>query len=302
MTETTTTDAVQGYLDLDGVHTYYEALGAGPPLVLLHGGMCPIETWSGLVPQLSNTYRVFTPERRGHGRSGDPGPITYENMATDTIAFLQAISVGPAHLVGWSDGAVVALLVALWRPDLVERLVYVGNALNRDGVPAEVDAMAETLSPDMLPPMLRQLHDNASPDGPEHFDLVFEKLATLWRTEPNLELGELASLSVPTLLVAADHDMVTIDHLAATRARNTRRAAGDRARRRPRLPDGTPRPSRQPAPPLLGLSERLPGPPRSNRLVRCRYCPPSAVICSRRAFGPVDLHVCDVDMSPSQNV
>ncbi len=216
MTETTTTDAVQGYLDLDGVHTYYEALGAGPPLVLLHGGMCPIETWSGLVPQLSNTYRVFTPERRGHGRSSDPGPITYENMATDTIAFLQAISVGPAHLVGWSDGAVVALLVALWRPDLVERLVYVGNALNRDGVPAEVDAMAETLSPDMLPPMLRQLHDNASPDGPEHFDLVFEKLATLWRTEPNLELGELASLSVPTLLVAADHDMVTIDHLAAT--------------------------------------------------------------------------------------
>lgn len=213
--DTRTNEAVQGYLDLDGVHTYYEALGMGPPLILLHGGMCPIETWAGLVSQLANAYRVFTPERRGHGRTSDPGPITYENMATDTIAFLEAIATGPAHLVGWSDGAVVALLVALWRPDLVQRLVYIGNAFNRDGVPAEVDAMAEQLSPEMLPPMLRQLHDNVSPDGPEHFDIVFEKLAQLWKSEPNLELGELASLSVPTLLVAADHDMVTVEQLAA---------------------------------------------------------------------------------------
>jgi pimeloyl-ACP methyl ester carboxylesterase len=213
--DTTTTETVQGYLDLDGVHTYYEALGAGQPLVLLHGGMCPVETWAGLVTQLSGSYRVFTPERRGHGRTSDPGPITYENMATDTIAFLEAIGAGPVHLVGWSDGAVVALLVALWRPDLVERLVYVGNAINRDGVPTEVEAMAEHLSPDMLPPMLRQIHDDVSPDGPEHFDIVFEKLAHLWKTEPTLELSELESLSVPTLLVAADHDMVTVEQLAA---------------------------------------------------------------------------------------
>jgi pimeloyl-ACP methyl ester carboxylesterase len=213
--ETATTETVQGYLDLDGVHTYYEALGSGPPLVLLHGGMCPIETWAGLVPQLSSAYRVFTPERRGHGRTSDPGTITYENMATDTIAFLEAISAGPVHLVGWSDGAVVALLVALWRPDLVERLVYVGNAINRNGVPAEAAAMAEHLAADMLPPVLRQLYDAVSPDGPEHFNVVFEKLARLWKTEPNLDLSELASLSVPTLLVAADHDMVTIEQLAA---------------------------------------------------------------------------------------
>ncbi|HVM55611.1 MAG TPA: alpha/beta hydrolase [Acidimicrobiales bacterium] len=215
MTSATTTEAVQGYLDLDGVRTYYEAIGAGSPLVLLHGGMCPVETWAGLVPQLSGSFRVFTPERRGHGRTADPGPITYENMATDTIAFLEAIADGPVALVGWSDGAVVALLVALWRPDLVERLVYVGNAINREGVPAEVEAMAEHLSPDVLPPMLRQLHDAVSPDGPDHFDLVFEKLAHLWKTEPNLELSELASLSMPTLLVAADHDMVTVEQLAA---------------------------------------------------------------------------------------
>jgi pimeloyl-ACP methyl ester carboxylesterase len=67
----------------------------------------------------------------------------------------------------------------------------------------------------MLPPVLRQLHDAVSPDGPEHFDIVFEKLAQLWKTEPNLDLSELASLSLPTLLVAADHDMVTIEQLAA---------------------------------------------------------------------------------------
>jgi pimeloyl-ACP methyl ester carboxylesterase len=215
MTSNTTGEAIQSYLDLDGVHTYYEANGAGRPLVLLHGGMCPVETWAGLVPQLSGSFRIFTPERRGHGRTADPGPITYENMAGDTISFLEAIAAGPADLVGWSDGAVVALLVALWRPDLVERLVYIGNAINRDGVPTEVEAMAQHLSPDVLPPMLRQLHGAVSPDGPDHFDVVFEKLATLWKTEPNLDLSELASLSVPTLLVAADHDMVTVEQLAA---------------------------------------------------------------------------------------
>lgn len=211
----TSTGAVQGYLDLDGVHTYYEAVGAGRPLVLLHGGMCPVETWAGLVPQLSDSFRVFTPERRGHGRTADPGTISYETMASDTIAFIEAIAAGPVDLVGWSDGAVVALLVALWRPDLLERLVYVGNSINRDGVPAEIEAMVGHLSPDVLPPVLRQLYEAVSPDGPEHFDVVFAKLAALWGTEPNIDLGELSSLSVPTLLVGADHDMVTVEQLAA---------------------------------------------------------------------------------------
>lgn len=161
--------------------------------MLLHGGMTPIETFGGLRPGLSERFRVYLPERRGHGRTPDvPGPITYEIMAADTVAFLEKVLTEAAHLVGWSDGAVVGLLVALMRPDLVRSLVYVGNPLNASGLRPELQGVE--LSPDMLPPMLRELYGAVSPDGPEHFDEVFAKLIPTWQSEPVADLSELEQL------------------------------------------------------------------------------------------------------------
>ncbi len=217
MTNATDSGPVQAYLDLDGVHTYYEAVGDGPPLALLHGGMCPIETWGGLIPQLTSSFRVYAPERRGHGRTADvDGPITYDLMATDTIAFLEAMALGTVDLVGWSDGGIIGVLVALWRPDLVKRLVMVGAQVNLDGLPPELRATLEGgLDASMLPPALRELYAAVSPDPPEHFDVVFQKLTADWKVAPNLELSELTALRAPTLVVGADHDMPTTEHLAA---------------------------------------------------------------------------------------
>lgn len=214
MTNDTTT-TVQAYADIDGLATYYEATGDGPPLVLLHGGMCPIETWGDLVPHLAGSFRVFTPERRGHGRTADPGTITYEAMAADTVTFLEDTVSEAAGLVGWSDGATVALLVALWRPDLVERLVYVGQPVNHSGLAPEVAATLDRISPEALPPPLRPLYQAVSPDGPEHFDVVFAKVSELWGTDTAMALDELEALTPPTLLAAADHDLVTVEHLFA---------------------------------------------------------------------------------------
>src|SRR5215211_8257444 len=85
---TTTKGTEQGYVDLDGIRTYHEITGTGEPLVLLHGGMCTIDTFADLTTQLAPSYRVHRPERRGHGRTPDvAGPITYQNMATDTVAY-----------------------------------------------------------------------------------------------------------------------------------------------------------------------------------------------------------------------
>ena len=92
----------------------------------------PIETFSGLRALLTPHFRVYLPERRAHGRTPDvPGPLTYDLMAQDTIAFMEAVGLDSAHLVGWSDGAMVGLLVAMRRPDLVRRLVMIGQHLNR---------------------------------------------------------------------------------------------------------------------------------------------------------------------------
>jgi pimeloyl-ACP methyl ester carboxylesterase len=205
------------YVDAGGLHTYYEVSGEGDPLLLLHGGFCPVETFDGLTPLLAVGYRVYLPERRGHGRTPDvEGPITFDNMAEDTIAFMEALELGSAHLVGWSDGAAVALEVAMKRPELVRKLVLIGTVVNLDGLATEAREMLESsLTPEILPPILRDLYAAVSPDGPEHFDVVFAKLSATWKVEPSFELSELARLRMPTLVMIGDSDLVTVEHATA---------------------------------------------------------------------------------------
>src|SRR5258708_23463507 len=115
------------YVDVDGVRTWYEASGTGEPLVMLHPGGGGVSARALEVNRvaLSEQFRTYTPERRGHGRTPDvDGPLTFEGMADDTVCFLERVVQGSARLLGVSDGAIVALLVALRRPDLVERLAF----------------------------------------------------------------------------------------------------------------------------------------------------------------------------------
>jgi pimeloyl-ACP methyl ester carboxylesterase len=182
------TATVADYAELNGVRTYYEIHGEGPPLLLLHGGFCPVETMAGLIRLLAERYRVYFPERRAHGRTADvAGPITYDIMAQDTIAFMGAVGLSEADVVGWSDGATVGLLVALRRPDLVKRLVHIGQQLNPEGLHPQGREMLkrESMPTEGLPPMLKDLYAAVSPDGPEHWDAVVDKLWRLYRTEPN---------------------------------------------------------------------------------------------------------------------
>ncbi len=204
------------YVDAGGVRTYYELAGDGDPLILLHGGMCTVETLDAQTPALARRYRVYVPERRGHGRTADlDGPITYEVMAADTIAFMEAVGSGRAHLVGYSDGALVALLVALQRPELVDRLVLIGQYVNFEYLRPELEAMMGALTADVLPPMLRELYAAASPDGPEHFEVVFDKLAAVWRSDPGIAFARLADVQAPTLVLLGDRDAISLEHAAA---------------------------------------------------------------------------------------
>ncbi len=137
------------YAMLDGVRTWYDEHGAGEPLVLLHPGGAGVDA-RAFTPNLAAFaagFHVYTPERRGHGHTPVVGgPITFDAMAHDTAAFLDTVVGGPAHLVGCSDGAIVALLVALARPDIVRRLVLVAGVFHHDGwIPQVID-------PDNEPP------------------------------------------------------------------------------------------------------------------------------------------------------
>ena len=123
------------YVDVAGLNTWHEVSGEGDPVVLLHGGFVGASSWASQAPALAGAgYRVYVPERRGHGHTPDvAGPMTYSVMAEDTIAYLDQVIGRPAHLIGWSDGAVVALLVAQRRPELVGHMVLIGQYYNSAG-------------------------------------------------------------------------------------------------------------------------------------------------------------------------
>lgn len=205
------------YVEAGGVRTYYETHGDGEPVLLIHGGVTTGESWMAQGPALAEHYRVFVPDRRGHGRTPDvEGPASMDLFAADMVAFMEALEIGPARVIGWSDGGKVAVRMALTRPDLVRKLVLIGTELTRaGGTPANDRLMTTTEGLDFLAGAFREEYARLSPDGPEHFDVVFAKWAAMWPTIPDLEPAVLEKLPMPVLLMQGDDDCVRIEHNAA---------------------------------------------------------------------------------------
>ena len=204
------------YIEVAGHHVWHEVSGDGPPVVLLHGAFAGASSFAAQTPALAAAgFTVYVPERRGHAHTPDvDGPLSYSVMADDTIDYLSHVLPDGAHLVGWSDGAVVALLVAMRRPELVQRMVLIGQYFNFDGrVPdSAIDALLR--SPEAMG-FLRSEYDQVSPDGPEHFPVVYEKTMRMIDTEPQLDLATFSAVTAPTLVLQGDRDEVTIDHSLA---------------------------------------------------------------------------------------
>ena len=194
---------------------------------------------------------MYRPDRRGHGRTPDvDGPISYELMARDTIAFIERVVGGPAYVVGHSDGAPVGLLVALRRPDLVRRLVFAAGVFHHDGwIPGAIELDEETTA------FFVDYYGAVSPDGPEHFPVVAEKLHRMHLEEPALTPADLARIPTPTLVMVAESDEMPLEHTLALYDGLARRAA----RRGPR---DRPRPARREARAVQRDHRRLPHPGR----------------------------------------
>lgn len=218
------------YVDLAGVSTYYEQHGSGEPVLLLHGGFCSIETWEGQIEELSRHYRVHAPERPGQGRTPDrEGPITFEQMVDDTLAYLDHFGLDRAHIVGFSDGGIIALLLGMGHPERVRSLVAISANLDPDcfapGTPSEAgqessqESSQESVQEDEQDAgddpegaEIRTAYDRLSPDGPEHGDVVLDKLFTLWKAQPQIDPGDLGRICVPALVLAGDRDSIPTEH------------------------------------------------------------------------------------------
>ena len=131
-------------------------------------------------------------------------------MATEAIGVLETVVGGPAHLVGWSDGGIVALLVALRRPDLVGKLVPIGANFHHDGLaPISLDPDSPVAA------MIAQAYGERSPDSSDHFPVVLAKAMALFASEPTLTTDDLERITAPTLVLSGDDDGVQLDHTCA---------------------------------------------------------------------------------------
>jgi pimeloyl-ACP methyl ester carboxylesterase len=196
--------------ELAAVPMWYDERGQGDPLVLLHPGGAGVDS-RALTPNLealSRQFHTYAPEQRAHGHTPDVGgPISFDVMARDTITFIDLVVGRPVHLFGCSDGAVVALMVALHRPDLVRQLVFAAGVFHHDGWEAGI-------LDEEPPEFLRRSYAEVSPDGAGHYDAVVAKLAAMHEREPALTAADLRRVSCRTLVMIADDDQVRFEHAA----------------------------------------------------------------------------------------
>ena len=200
------------YVELDGIDSYYEIHGDGEPVLLLHGGFCSVETMQAQIDALASAYQVHAPERPGQGRTADrEGPMGFDQMVSDTLAYVDALGVPAAHVVGFSDGAITGLLLARDHPDRVLSLVSISANLDPGGF-VEDDESEAAQEPDDDQWGIRAAYDRLSPDGPAHGDVVLEKLMAMWLSEPQIDAASLGAVRVPTLVMAGERDSIRLDH------------------------------------------------------------------------------------------
>ncbi len=198
--------------NVHGTKLYVEVLGSGPPIVFLHGGLSFFDSSFAYQKAYFAAFRtVVGIDQRGHGHSPDDAqPFSYREMAEDTAALLQQLHLGPADIVGHSDGGNVALLLARYHPDLVRRVVVSGANFRGDiaGLFAYVRlrwGTSEQRFAAGIPVTVRHDYDAVSPDGDRHWDDLVAKTKDLWTTWTVISRGRSSGHPYPS----ADHGRLT---------------------------------------------------------------------------------------------
>jgi pimeloyl-ACP methyl ester carboxylesterase len=188
----------------DGVKLYYEVYGTGEPLLLVHGNGGHIADLSAQIAYFRTRYRVIAMDSRDQGKSADsPGPLTYEKMTDDLAALLDELKVESANVVGWSDGGIEALLLGMRHPAKVRKIVSMAANLNptTDAISLEVLGLVNTML-NAMPPEARN-----TPEGRREI-----KVTSMMLEEPRIEAKALGAITAPTLILAADHDLIRDEH------------------------------------------------------------------------------------------
>jgi pimeloyl-ACP methyl ester carboxylesterase len=194
--------SVSGAVQVNGASIWYAMFGSGLPVVLLHGGLANSNYWGNQVPALAQNYQVIVIDSRGHGRSTrSAAPFGYELMASDVLGVMDKLNLQKAAIVGWSDGAIIGLSLAMNHPDRVARLfAFAANSdpsgvkdVDKSPVFTEFIARAEKEYQALSP----------TPNGYKQF---VEEISAMWAKQPNWTKADLARIKVHTWIVDGDHD------------------------------------------------------------------------------------------------
>lgn len=199
------------YARLGSTRLYYEVYGSGQPLLLFHGGLSCIDGLRYQTAFFAKHFKVILPERSGHGHTADiKGDYTYEFFARQTAAFMDALKIKRARMMGTSDGANLIFWLAAKRPDLVDRFVSVGGNFHASGCDPDFqkDLKKQKLSSVKIDPRYAAY----SPDGQEHYAVTFAKCRKLWLTQPLWNTALLRKIKAPGLVLAGDRDMIRPAH------------------------------------------------------------------------------------------
>jgi pimeloyl-ACP methyl ester carboxylesterase len=200
----------QGYVEHEGARIWYATYGSGLPVILLHGGLGHSGNWGYQVPALVESgYRAVLIDSRGHGRSTrDARPFSYELMASDVLAVMDALHLEKAGLVGWSDGACTALILAAKVPSRVAGVFFFACNMDPSGVkPIEASTTLNRC-------FGRHTKDYAQLSAtPERFKDFVAAVTLMQQTQPNYSAHDLAKISVPVVIVQSEHDeFIKRDH------------------------------------------------------------------------------------------
>ncbi|RUZ70604.1 alpha/beta fold hydrolase [Mesorhizobium sp. M7A.F.Ca.US.006.01.1.1] len=192
-----------GYAPVNGIQMYYAVFGAGDPLLLIHGGLGHADIWASQVATLSKTHRVIVADSRGHGRSTrTEQAYGYDLMASDYLALLDYLKIDKTALVGWSDGGIIGIDIALHHPERLTRLFAQAANVTTDGLDPGV----------MTNKTFAAYIDRSGRDykkmskTPDQYDAFVAQMSHMWESEPAWTKGQLAGITTPTAIVAGDHD------------------------------------------------------------------------------------------------
>jgi len=186
-----------GYAPVNGIQMYYAVYGAGDPVLLIHGGLGHADIWANQVIELAKTQKVIIADSRGHGRSTrDEKPYGYHLMASDYLALLDFLKVDKTALVGWSDGGIIGLDIAMHHPERLTKLFAFGANYNVGGLRADIGGSK----------VFNAYIEEAGKDyaklskTPTEYEAFVNQIAEMWNTQPDYKKEELQAITVPTVI------------------------------------------------------------------------------------------------------